>query len=50
MHLHSRGSGKEGKVKKVDAEGQEESGGLFFVLALRNEDVFDITLNVSTLN
>ena len=43
------GASKEGEVKQVDAGGQEESGGLF-VLALRNEDAFDIPLNVSTLN
>ena len=36
-------------MKQADAGGQEESGGLF-VLALRNEDAFDIPLNVSTLN
>ena len=37
-----------GEVKETDAGGQEESGG-HFVLALRNEDAFDIPLNVSTL-
>ena len=36
-------------MKELDAGGQEESGGLF-VLALTNEDAFDITLNVFTLN
>ena len=48
-YIVGKGPSKEGEVKEVDAGVQEESGGLF-LLALMNEDVFDIPLNVSTLN
>ena len=48
-YREGEGASKEGEVKQADAGGQEESGGLF-VLVLRNEDAFDIPLNVSTLN
>ena len=48
-YREGEGASKEGEVKQADAGGQEESGGLF-VLALRNEDAFDIPLNVFSLN
>ena len=43
------GAYREGEVKEVDAGCRGKSGGLF-LLALRNEDAFDIPLIFSTLN